>query len=308
MYRHLLVTVDGVPGGIDAIGHALELARAVGARVTFVLSGAVPDSRLSGARMPRHDAKVEAAARAQGLSHVIAGGGHPRAGHPGPGDKSPATLAGALGCDLIGVAALPHDADAAAAAQRRALLATSDVPVLVCPARHGPAEARVMARCLAAHRALGERLGALMMASEGPDASGRPTADAGHTLAALASLAALQHARFGTGAEARLCAALRMRAQSTAAELDELDRQRRRDAHALDALARLAADGLPSSAFAAALAVYARGAFEQMGRMEGVIFPAARRYLVDADWNELDTPPASGAAATPPGADEPDDA
>ncbi|WDS01175.1 universal stress protein [Burkholderia ambifaria] len=318
MYRHLLVTVDGAPGGIDAIGHALELARAVGARVTFVLSGAVPDSRLSGARMPRHDAKVEAAARAQGLSHVIAGGGHPRAGHPGAGhpradqpgagDTSPATLAGALGCDLIGVAALPHDADAAAAAQRRALLATSSVPVLVCPARHGPAEARVMARCLAAHRALGERLEALMMASEGPDAAEHPTADTGGTLAALASLAALQHTRFGTGAEARLCAALRMRAQSTAAELDELDRQRRRDAHALDALARLAADELPSSAFDAALAVYARGAFEQMGRMEGVIFPAARRYLVDADWNELDAPPASGAAAMPPAADEPDDA
>ena len=318
MYRHLLVTVDGAPGGIDAIGHALELARAVGARVTFVLSGAVPDSRLSGARMPRHDAKVEAAARAQGLSHVIAGGGHPRAGHPraghpgaghaGAGDTSPATLAGALGCDLIGVAALPHDADAAAAAQRRGLLATSDVPVLVCPARHGPAEARVVARCLAAHRALGERLEALMMASESPDAAGRPTADTGGTLAALASLAALQHSRFGTGPEARLCAALRTRAPSTAAELDELDRQRRRDAHALDALARLAADGLPSSAFAAALAVYARGAFEQMGRMEGVIFPAARRYLADADWNELDAPPVSGAAATPPGADEPDDA
>ncbi|WP_175728482.1 universal stress protein [Burkholderia ambifaria] len=303
MYRHLLVTVDGAPGGIDAIGHALELARAVGARVTFVLSGAVPDSRLSGARMPRHDAKVEAAARAQGLSHVIAG-----AGHPGAGDTSPATLAAELGCDLIGVAALPHDADAAAAAQRRGLLATSSVPVLVCPARHGPAEARVMARCLAAHRALGERLEALMMASEGPDAAGRPTADTGGTLAALASLAALQHSRFGTDAEARLCAALRIRAQSTAAELDELDRQRRRDAHALDALARLAADGLPSTAFDAALDVYARGAFEQMGRMEGVIFPAARRYLADADWNELDAPPASGATAMPPAADEPDDA
>ncbi|HDR9700269.1 TPA: universal stress protein, partial [Burkholderia aenigmatica] len=73
MYRHLLVTVDGTPGGIDAIGHALELARAVGARVTFMLTGAAPDSRLSGARLPEHGAKVEAAARAQGLSHAIAG-------------------------------------------------------------------------------------------------------------------------------------------------------------------------------------------------------------------------------------------
>ncbi|KVN04577.1 universal stress protein [Burkholderia diffusa] len=303
MYRHLLVTVDGAPGGIDAIGHALELARAVGARVTFVLSAAAPDSRLSGARIPEHGAKVEAAARAQGLSHAIAG-----AGHPGAGDTSPATLAGELGCDLIGVAALPHDADAAAAAQRRSLLATSGVPVLVCPARRAPAEARVMARCLAAHRALGERLQTLTMASKDPAAATRPTADADSPLAGLASLAALQNARFGASAEARLCAALRVRAESAAAELDELDRQRRRDAQALDALARLAADGLPSAAFDAALADYARGAFEQMGRMEGVIFPAARRYLSDADWNELDSPPASDAAATTPGADEPDDA
>nr|WP_175802755.1 universal stress protein [Burkholderia anthina] len=301
MYRHLLVMVDGMPGGIDAIGHALELARAVGARVTFVLSGAAPDSRLSGARMPDHGAKVEAAARAQGLSHVIAG-----AGHPGADDTSPGALAGSLGCDLIGVAALPHDAGAAACTQRRALLATSGVPVLVCPARHSPAEVRVMARCLAAHRALGERLLALMTASEGANAN--PDADADGTLTALASLAALQRARFGTSTEARLFTALRRRAESTAAELDELDRQRRRDAHALDMLARLAADGLPSAAFDAALAVYAHGAFEQMGRMEGVIFPAARRYLGDADWIELDTPPASDAAAPPPGAQEPDDA
>ncbi|KVG34056.1 universal stress protein [Burkholderia diffusa] len=313
MYRHLLVTVDGAPGGIDAIGHALELARAVGARVTFVLSAAAPDSRLSGARIPEHGAKVEAAARAQGLSHAIAGaghpgGGHPGAGRPGAGDTSPATLAGELGCDLIGVAALPHDADAAAAAQRRSLLATSGVPVLVCPARRAPAEARVMARCLAAHRALGERLQTLAMASTHPAAATQPTADADGPLAVLASLAELQNARFGASAEARLCAALRLRAESAAAELDELDRQRRRDAQALDALARLAADGLPSAAFDAALADYARGAFEQMGRMEGVIFPAARRYLSDADWNELDSPPASDAAATTPGADEPDDA
>ncbi|KVL57969.1 universal stress protein [Burkholderia territorii] len=308
MYRHLLVTVDGAPGGIDAIGHALELARAVGARVTFVLSDAAPDSRLSGARTPEHGAKVEAAARAQGLSHAIAGAGQPGAGQPGANETSPATLAGELGCDLIGVAALPHDADAAVAAQRRSLLATSRVPVLVCPARRAPAEARVMARCLAAHRALGEQLQALTMASKDPDAATRPTADAGGALAVLASLAALQNARFGASAEARLCAALRMRAESAVAELDELERQRRRDAHALDALARLAADGLPSGAFDAALAAYARSAFEQMGRMEGVIFPAARRYLSDADWNELDTSAASGADAAKPDADESDDA
>ncbi|WP_321878652.1 universal stress protein [Burkholderia cepacia] len=326
MYRHLLVMVDGAPGGIDAIGHALELARAVGARVTFLLAGAAPASRLSGARLPEHGAKVEAAARAQGLSHAIAGAGHPVAGLPGAGDAAPGALAAELGCDLIGVAALPHDADAAACAQRQHLLATSGVPVLVCTSRRTPAEARVMARCLDAHRAVGGLLHALMASGVDADARQRQASDAQHGLMAsaahadvpllhaadaqraLASLAALQRARVGTAAEAHLFAALRVRAECVAAELDELDRQRQRDAQALDALERIAADGLPSAAFDAALARYAHGAFEQMGRMEGVIFPAARRYLGDADWAGLDDPLADGAAATPPGMNEPDDA
>ncbi|WP_241290985.1 hemerythrin domain-containing protein [Burkholderia stabilis] len=295
MYRHLLVTVDGAPGGIDAIGHALELARAVGARVTFALPGATQDSRLSGARLPEHGAKVEAAARAQGLSHAIATAG----------DTSPGTLAGELGCDLIGVAALPHDADAATCARRQHLLATSGVPVLVCTLRRTPAEARVMARCLDAHRAVDVLLQALMALGEATNGT-QPQPAAMHD--ALASLAALQHARFDTAAEARLFAALRVRAECVTAELDELDRQRQRDAQALDALARIASDGLPSAAFDTALARYAHGAFEQMGRMEGVIFPAARRYLGDADWAELDELLAGGAVATPPVANEPDDA
>ena len=311
MYRHLLVTVDGSPGGIDAIGHALELARAVGARVTFMLTGAAPDSRLSGARLPEHGAKVEAAARAQGLSHAIAGAGHPGAGHPGAGhpgvgDAAPSALAAELGCDLIGVAALPHEADAAACAQRQHLLATSGVPVLVCTSRRTPAEARVMARCLDAHRAIEGWLHALMTTGV-PANVGAPQRQAADMQEALASLAALQHARVGTAAEAHLFAALRIRAECVAAELDELDRQRQRDAQALDALMRIAAEGLPSAAFDTALARYAHGAFEQMGRMEGVIFPAARRYLGDADWAELDESLADGAAATPPRANEPNE-
>ncbi|NIE59360.1 MULTISPECIES: universal stress protein [unclassified Burkholderia] len=305
MYRHLLVTVDGSPGGIDAIGHALELARAVGARVTFMLTGAAPDSRLSGARLPEHGAKVEAAARAQGLSHAIAGAGQPGAGHPAAaGGAAPGVLAAELGCDLIGVAALPHDADAAACAQRQHLLATSGVPVLVCTSRRTPAEARVMARCLDAHRAVEGWLHALM--ASGAD-SNEPQQQMIDTQDALTSLAALQRARVGTAAEARLFAALRVRAECVAAELDELDRQRQRDAQALDAILRIAAEGLPSAAFDMALARYAHGAFEQMGRMEGVIFPAARRYLGDADWAGLDESLADGAAATPPRVNEPNE-
>ncbi|RXV73849.1 universal stress protein [Burkholderia stabilis] len=297
MYRHLLVTVDGAPGGIDAIGHALELARAVGARVTFVLPGAAPDSRLSGARLPEHGAKVEAAARAQGLSHAIAEAG----------GTSPGALARELGCDLIGMAALPPDADPAECRQRQQLLAMCDVPVLVCASPRPPAAARVIARCLDAHRDVAAMLhGLIAHGGETAElAKAQEAVDIGSTLAALASL---QRTRFGTAAEAQLFAALRTRTESVAAELDELDRQQRRDAQACDALARIASDGQPSPAFDTALARYARGAFEQMGRIEGVIFPAARRYLGDADWAELDRRLAGGAAATPPGANEIDDA
>ncbi|MFM2474572.1 hemerythrin domain-containing protein, partial [Burkholderia cenocepacia] len=167
------------------------------------------------------------------------------------------------------------------------------------------AAARVIARCLDAHRMVGGLLHALAALG---DATNEPHRQAADARRALAALAALQNARFGTATEARLFAALRVRAECVAAELDELDRQRQRDTYALGALARLAEDGLPSAAFDAALARYAHGAFEQMGRIEGVIFPAARRYLGDADWTGLDEPPADNAPATTPDTNEPADA
>ena len=248
--------------------------------------------------------------RGTGVVSCDRGAGHPgqaiRGRPSGVGDAAPSALAAELGCDLIGVAALPHEADAAACAQRQHLLATSGVPVLVCTSRRTPAEARVMARCLDAHRAIEGWLHALMTTGV-PANVGAPQRQAADMQEALASLAALQHARVGTAAEAHLFAALRIRAECVAAELDELDRQRQRDAQALDALMRIAAEGLPSAAFDTALARYAHGAFEQMGRMEGVIFPAARRYLGDADWAELDESLADGAAATPPRANEPNE-
>ncbi|MGU7769155.1 hemerythrin domain-containing protein [Burkholderia sp. MR1-5-21] len=298
MYRHLLVKVDGAPGGIDAVGHALELARAMSARVTFVLPDglpeAAPDSYLPGARTQEQGAKVEAAARAQGVSFAIA-----------PAGRTPLwALARVLGCDLICVAALPPGADARACTLRQRLFAASGVPVLVCAVSHSPAAARVIARCLDAHRAVAALLHALTRYAT---QAGEPGRDAVACRGVLADLAGLQARRFGAGAEARLFAALRSRTESVEAELDELDRQHRRDAQALDALARMADGALPCATFDTALARYARGVFEQMGRKEGVIFPAARRYLSDADWTELDEGPADDAAATP-GADEPEDA
>lgn len=283
MYRHLLVTVECAPGGIDAVGHALELARAIGARITFVLAGAAPGRYLPGAQAAEQGAKVEAAACAQGVSHAIAPAN----------DAALDELAGRHGCDLICVAALPGSADAAAGARRRDLLATSAVPVLVCAASK-PAAARVIARCLDAHRAVAALLHALMRAGAEAGEPEQRAAAVQRVLADLADLAGRQRPDRGDLTEARLFAMLRTRTECVAAELDELARQQRRDAQALDALAGMAEDVPPpagSAAFDAALARYARGVFEQMGRKEGVIFPAARRYLSDADWAALDAGP-----------------
>ncbi|MGZ2744872.1 universal stress protein [Burkholderia stagnalis] len=280
MYRHLLVTVECAPGGIDAVGHALELARAIGARITFVLAGAAPGPYLPGAQAAEQGAKVEAAARAQGVSHAIASAD----------DATLDELAGRHGCDLICVAALPGSADAAAGARRRDLLAASTVPVLVCAASK-PSAARVIARCLDAHRGVAAQLHALTRA--GAEA-GEPEQRAAAVRRVLADLAGRQRPDRGDATEARLFALLRARTECVAAELDELARQQRRDAQALDALAGMAEDAPPPAGsvafdtFDAALARYARGVFEQMGRKEGVIFPAARRYLSDADWAALD--------------------
>jgi nucleotide-binding universal stress UspA family protein len=86
MYRHLLVPVDGTDLSVQVIGNAVELARVLGARITFF--HAVPDSAglLHGdaevLRLTAHDefeyvyhhgksaellAKAEAAARALGV-------------------------------------------------------------------------------------------------------------------------------------------------------------------------------------------------------------------------------------------------
>ncbi|KVM84079.1 hemerythrin domain-containing protein [Burkholderia stagnalis] len=283
MYRHLLVTVECAPGGIDAVGHALELARAIGARITFVLAGAAPGPYLPGAQAAEQGAKVEAAARAQGVSHAIAPAN----------DAALDELAGRHGCDLICVAALPGSADAAAGARRRDLLAASAVPVLVCAASKPAAAARVIARCLDAHRSVATLLHALMRCGA---ATGEPEQRAAAVRRVLADLAGRQRPDRGDVTEAQLFAMLRARTECVAAELDELARQQRRDALALDALAGMAEGATPAGSaaldtFDAALARYARGVFEQMGRKEGVIFPAARRYLSDADWAALDAGP-----------------
>jgi hypothetical protein len=48
-----------------------------------------------------------------------------------------------------------------------------------------------------------------------------------------------------------------------------------------------AQSGMRAKQLERALSVYAQFAWEWMGREQGVILPAARRYLNDTDWMEI---------------------
>jgi hemerythrin-like domain-containing protein len=96
--------------------------------------------------------------------------------------------------------------------------------------------------------------------------------------------------------ESHLFKRLRERTTAMDAELDELERQHERDRQLVDELARLverlaSADAWRDAARALARAVsdYATFLWDHMGREEGVILPAAQRWLRAEDWTAIDT-------------------
>ena len=81
---------------------------------------------------------------------------------------------------------------------------------------------------------------------------------------------------------------LRERTSSVDAELDELQRQHERDHQLVAELASLVAgDSVDLEARAGGIAL-CQFIWDHMGREEGVILPAAQRYLTDDDWVAID--------------------
>ena len=236
MYRHLLVPVERSDACVEAIGHAAELARSLGARITFVWrddingNGDASDARALLAR-------AEAAARAQGV---------------------PASV-------LSDEAHASRDYDLVCIAQGSAVPPLAGVAVLICPADARPLAAKVTGALLAAHRARSDAYDdALRM--KHPDAR---------------TIERLQQAH---DEETALTMALRQRTAALDAELDELTRLNGREAVLLARIASAAAD---DALVEDNVHACARFAWERMGRIEGAVLPAARRYLRDADWVAL---------------------
>lgn len=294
MYRHFLVFVDDSDAAIDTVAHAVALARSVGARITFAPLARAPQSaagRLLDDRM-REVAilKAEAAARAQGVPcepvHVT-------------GAPAQRGFASALGCDLVCVAARavgagdgvgkPVDFDAGPLA---AQFASPEVPVLGCTVRRSPASARVVAALYRAHRATAGALCEQLLAHREWAAAGSadPEAACGQTV--LPGFDALRTPHLGPGDVCVLSSLLRRRTSVVDAELGELERQHRRGTALFAELARAVAAALagvaPPVRIDETLHCYAQFVWEYFGRKEGVIVPAAQRYLREDDWREIE--------------------
>ena len=290
MYRHLMVPIDSTDLSIEVVGNAVGLARTVGARITFF--HAVEDGYAFEGQARELLAKAEAAARALGV---------PCSAKQVRSDKPAAAIVEAAhgnGCDLIFMASHGrHDNGMALASQTLSVLMSSGLPVLVSSTGDPKPPAHAIGVIRDEHRSLAAVLHTWLHALAAARSDGRAP-DAGLMRAIVRYLRAFPVALHHPKEEQHLFKRLRERTDSVNAELDELERQHRRDQQLVADLAgQVEALAVCTDSKVAAVATqtlddavqaYAKFLWDHLGREEGVILPAAHRHLSAADWTELD--------------------
>lgn len=304
MYRHLLVPIENTDLSTVTIGRAVEFALALGARITFF--HALPDhsSLMQGddeiVRMtsPNEYAdrfegrarelltKAESAARALGVpcSSVA------------KVDDSPyqaiISAAREAGCDLIYMASHGRRSKVGMmlGSQTLKVLTHSEIPVLVSATRNPPAAAQAIGIIRDEHRSLSAVLHAsLHRLKEAIADDTRPSIDLMRAIIYYIKTfpVALHHPK----EEEYLFKRLRERTPQFDSELDELKRQHARDQGLVtelsDAVERYAEGTATIEEVYEILNRCAKFVWEHMGREEGVIIPAAERYLTEKDWEEI---------------------
>lgn len=312
MYRHMLVPIDASDLSIEVVGNAVAVARSVGARVTFFhavqdhAASLYGDAELLRVTSPEEHAyavtgkarellaKAEAAARAFGV---------PCASHWSVADKPASAIVAAARthhCDLIVMASHGRRSKLgmAVASDTLTVLMSAGLPVLVTHTGEPAAPARAIGILRDEHRSMAAVLHVWMHAlSAARQSGGAP--DVKLMRAMLHYLQGFPQAVHHPKEEAHLFGLLRERSPETGTELDELERQHRRDeellaglARQVDALAGAAAGDAAAAALAEldrAVQAYAAFLWDHMGREESVILPAAQRGLTAEDWEHIDT-------------------
>jgi nucleotide-binding universal stress UspA family protein len=288
VYRHLLFPVERGGASAEALGHVTELARTIGARITFLWMS--PSSGQASLRSSAGEDRAsevltitEAAALAQGVACSCT-----RASGPSRRDII-LNEARQHGCDLI---CLPAAGPDASALHGPGMTFEGESAVLVCPVDARPTVARSIGALFEDYHAINDELNAWPTLPDiARGESGRPiTAPMRESVARLCEL---QTQRLRPKQHGSLYPRLRERTSVIDAELDELEFRHRRDDEMLGELVRIVGQDNRSAptdqTFEQALAAYAKSVWEWMGREQGVVLPAARRYLSDADWTAIDT-------------------
>lgn len=310
MYRHLLVPIDDTDLSVHAIGNAVALARQLGARITFFHALADVDASLRGeaevlrlTARSEYDyaftgkarellAKAEAAARALG---VPCEGRHAVSNKPA---QAIIDAARSAACDLIFMASHGHHGKLGMlfSSETLSVLMNAGLPVLVSAIGEPAVPARAIGIIRDEHRSLAAVMHAWMHALA--EARQSDTAADPQLMRAIVEYVQqfpvrLHHPK----EEEHLFRLLRERTTSCNAELDELERQHLRDAQLVAALERrveqlASADAATRAATTHALEdevkSYAQFLWDHLGREEGVILPAAQRYLTAEDWERID--------------------
>jgi len=310
LYRHLLVPIDDTDLSVEVVGNAVALARALGARITFFhavedhagsLRGEADAVRLASPRDYDYAvvgrarellAKAEAAARAFGVPCESRQVVHDRPA------QAIVEAARDAACDLIFMAS--HGGRGrlgmAFASETLGVLMNAGLPVLVSAAHELSKPAHAIGIIRDEHRSLAAVLHAWAHALARAREEGRG-ADPALMQAIVRYVRAFPIALHHPKEEAHLFARLRARTSELNAELDELERQHRRDRELVDELAALV-DALDDAGEAmrpaatrtleAAVGCYSTFQWEHMGREEGVVLPAAQKHLDADDWAAID--------------------
>jgi nucleotide-binding universal stress UspA family protein len=302
MYRHLLVPLDGSDLSIETVSRAVNLARALGARVSFLhvqdshaadgdheaLDLAAP-AAYADAYQERASTlltKAEAAARALGVpcDSSIRVSDMPH--------EAILDTARKAGCDLIFMASHSRRTavDTPLGSQTLKVLTTGELPVLVSSTRDAGHAHPMVDVIRDEHRSLATVLHAWLRLLDQCDRHGA-AADTDLMRAMAHYITEVPLALHQPREHDYLFLVLRGRTASVHAELDELERQHEREramAEALgDMVERYDRGQVTLAQLRGVVETYARFMWEHMGRVEGVILPVAQRYLTEADWNDI---------------------
>ena len=302
MYRHLLVPLDGSDLSIETVSRAVNLARVLGARISFLhvhdrhaksvdgerdpLDFAAPTEYVDGYQQRALLTKAEAAARALGVpcTSSIRVDDHPH--------EAILDMARQADCDLIFMASRSGRAavDVPLGSQTLKVLAAGVLPVLVSSTRNTERTHPLVDAFRDEHCSLATVLNAWLHLLDHCDRQDS-AADVD-----LMRIMAHYIAEFPLALDQPkeydyLFLVLRSRTALVNAELDELERQHERERVMAETLGSLVERYGQRQATLAqlrgAVETYAHFMWEHMGRVEGVILPAAQRYLTEADWNEI---------------------